>query len=230
MTATATSPARTGSALARFWASTVGKKIVMGATGVIMVGFVIGHMAGNLQVFLGREVFNRYAELLHTSEELLWVARVILLVSVGLHIVAATQLTLRDRAARPTAYAKRVPQASTVASRLMRIGGLVILAFIPIHIMNFTTGDLHPAFDRADVYGNVLIAFDRWPWLSAFYLVAMGFTGLHLYHGAWAMLRSLGVAKASAHPLRRGLVSALAWGTSIGFMSIPTAIVLGLVR
>jgi succinate dehydrogenase / fumarate reductase, cytochrome b subunit len=230
MTATAASTAATGSRLARFWASTVGKKIVMGATGIIMVGFVVAHMAGNLQVFLGREVFNRYAELLHTSEELLWVARLILLVSVGLHIVAATQLTLRDRAARPLAYAKRVPQASTLASRLMRVGGLVILAFIPIHILNFTTGDLHPAFDRSDVYGNVLIAFDTWPWLSAFYLVAMGFLGLHLYHGAWAMLRSLGVAKPSTHPLRRSLIAGLAWVTALGFISIPTAIVLGLVR
>jgi succinate dehydrogenase / fumarate reductase cytochrome b subunit len=218
------------SRLAQFWASSVGKKIVMGATGVIMVGFLVVHMAGNLQVFLGREVFNRYGELLHTSEELLWVARIILLVSVGLHATAAVQLTLRDRAARPVRYAKQVPQASTLASRVMRFGGLVILAFIPIHILNFTTGGMHPAFIAGDVYGNVLFAFAEWPWLAAFYIVAMVFIGLHLYHGAWAMLRSLGVAKPSSDPLRRTVVAGLAWVTTLGFISIPTAIVLGLLR
>jgi succinate dehydrogenase / fumarate reductase cytochrome b subunit len=218
------------SRLAQFWASSVGKKIVMGVTGVIMVGFLVVHMAGNLQVFLGREVFNRYGELLHTSEELLWVARIVLLVSVALHATAAVQLTLRDRAARPARYAKQVPQASTLASRIMRFGGLVILAFIPIHILNFTTGDLHPAFIQKDVYGNVIFAFAEWPWLAAFYLVAMVFTGLHLYHGAWAMLRSLGVAKPSSDPLRRTVVAGLAWVTTLGFISIPTAIVLGLLR
>jgi succinate dehydrogenase / fumarate reductase, cytochrome b subunit len=226
----ATTAAAPKGRLAQFWDSSVGKKIVMGATGLLMVGFLVVHMAGNLQVFLGREVFNHYAELLHTSEELLWVARLVLLVSVGLHATAAVQLTLRDRAARPTRYAKQVPQASTLASRVMRVGGLVILAFIPIHILNFTTGDLHPAFTPGDVYGNVVYAFDQWPWLAAFYLVAMGFVGLHLYHGAWAMLRTLGIAKPSSSPLRRSVVSALAWVTTLGFISVPTAIVLGLVR
>jgi succinate dehydrogenase / fumarate reductase, cytochrome b subunit len=223
--ATTSAPA---SRLARFWDSSVGKKIVMGATGVVMVGFLIGHMAGNLQFFLGREVFNRYGELLHTSEELLWVVRLVLIVCVVLHIVSAYQLTLRDRAARPVGYAKVVPQASTVAARLMRIGGLVILAFIPIHLLNFTTGGLHPDFVHGDVYGNVLFAFRSWPWLAAFYIVAMVFTGMHLYHGAWAMLRSLGIAKPSTHPLRRSVVNVLAWVVAVGFIAIPTAIVLGL--
>jgi succinate dehydrogenase / fumarate reductase cytochrome b subunit len=215
--------------LSLFWDSSVGKKIVMGATGVIMVGFLVAHMAGNLQFFLGREVFNKYGELLHTSEELLWVLRSVLIVSVGLHITAAYQLTMRDRAARTTKYAKQVPQASTLASRVMRVGGLVILAFIPIHILNFTTGGMHPSFQHGDVYGNVLYAFKAWPLLAAFYVVAMVFTGLHLYHGAWAMLRTLGVAKPSAHPLQRTVVRALAWGVAIGFILIPTTIVLGLI-
>jgi|694.fasta_scaffold86238_2 succinate dehydrogenase / fumarate reductase cytochrome b subunit len=217
------------SRLALFWESSVGKKIVMGVTGVIMVGFLVAHMAGNLQFFLGREVFNKYGELLHTSEELLWVLRSVLIVSVALHITAAFQLTMRDRAARPVKYAKQVPQASTLASRVMRFGGLVILAFIPIHILNFTTGGLHPSFQQGDVYGNVLYAFKAWPLLAAFYVVAMVFTGLHLYHGAWAMLRTLGVAKPSANPLQRTVVKGIAWAVAIGFIIIPTTIVLGLV-
>src|SRR5689334_14360642 len=134
------------SRIAAFWDSSVGKKIVMGATGFVLVAFLVGHMAGNLQVFLGRETINKYGALLHTSEELLWLVRVGLIVCVTLHIVAAYQLTRRDWAARPIEYAKRVPQAATLASRFMRVGGLVILVFIPIHLLNFTTGGWHPDF------------------------------------------------------------------------------------
>ena len=202
----------------------------MGATGFIMVGFVVFHMAGNLQIFLGRDVFNRYSEILHTSEELLWVARLVLIGAVVMHVIAAYQLTMRDRAARPTAYAKRAPQVATLASRAMRWGGVLILVFIPLHILNFTTGNWHPDFAAGDVYGNVVYAFESWPWLSVFYTVTMVFVGLHLYHGVWAMLRTLGIAKPSAEPMRRAPIAALAWIVTIGFIVIPTAILLGLVR
>jgi len=216
--------------IARFWQSSVGKKIVMGVTGVIMVAFLVVHVGGNLQLFLGREVFNKYSAILHTSEEALWLVRIILIVSVVLHVIAAYQLTMRDRAARPIPYAKREPQASTLASRFMRVGGVIILAFIPIHILNFTTGDLHPEFARGDVYGNVIFAFRDWPLLSAFYIAAMVFVGLHVYHGAWAMLRTLGIAKPSPRPMERTLVTALAWFIAVGFMLLPLAVVSGLVR
>jgi hypothetical protein len=96
-------------------------------------------------------------------------------------------------------------------------------------VANFTTGGLHPSFQQGDVYGNVLYAFKAWPLLAAFYVVAMVFTGLHLYHGAWAMLRTLGVAKPSANPLQRTVVKGIAWAVAIGFIIIPTTIVLGLV-
>jgi len=114
------------SRLAIFWDSSLGKKVVMGATGFVLVAFLVVHMAGNLQVFIGREVFNKYSELLRTSEELLWLARLGLLAAVVLHVVAAIQLTLRDRAARPVGYARQVPQVATLASRVMRIGGLLM--------------------------------------------------------------------------------------------------------
>lgn len=195
-----------------------------------MVAFLVVHMAGNLQAFLGREEINHYARLLHTSEEVLWLARIGLIVAIILHVIAAYQLTRRDWAARPVEYAKRVPQASTFASRMMRVGGLVILVFIPIHLFNFTTGGWHPDFVRGDVYGNLVFAFREWPMLAAFYIVATGFVGLHLYHGAWAMLRSLGVAKPSPTPMERRGVSALAWIVSLGFVAVPAAIVLGLLR
>ena len=214
--------------LAAFWSSSVGKKIVMGATGLIMVGYLVVHMAGNLQVFLGRETINRYAELLHTSEELLWLVRIVLIAAVVLHVIAAYQLTMRDRAARPVQYEKRVPQTSTLASRLMRIGGVIILVFIPLHLLNFTTGGWHPDFAHGDVYGNLIYAFRAWPLLSLFYLVTMLFVGFHLYHGVWAMMRTLGVAKPSADPMQRRFVAVLAWVVAAGFALVPAVIVLGL--
>jgi succinate dehydrogenase / fumarate reductase cytochrome b subunit len=226
---TAAAPVKS-SRLRAFWDSSVGKKVVMGATGVVMVGYLVAHMAGNLQIFLGRETINRYAELLHTSEEALWLVRLVLIVSVVLHVVAAYQLTVRDRAARPVGYRQHVRHTSTLGSRLMRWGGVLILVFIPIHIANFTTGGMHPAFEHGDVYGNLVYAFEEWPLLAVFYLVVMAFVGFHLYHGAWAMLRSLGVAKPSANPLQRKFMGALAWIVAVGFMLVPAAIVLGLVR
>lgn len=213
-----------------FWDSSIGKKIVMGATGLIMVGYLVLHMAGNLQLFLGRETINKYAALLHTSEEALWLVRIVLIVSVVLHVIAAYQLTLRDRAARPVSYAKHTRQSSTLGSRLMRWGGVLILVFIPLHLLNFTTGGWHPAFQHGDVYGNLVYAFEQWPLLAAFYLIVAVFVGLHLYHGAWAMLRTLGVAKPSADPLQRKFVTLLAWVVAVGFVSVPVAIVLGMVR
>jgi succinate dehydrogenase / fumarate reductase cytochrome b subunit len=213
-----------------FWDSSVGKKIVMGATGLIMVGYLVLHMAGNLQLFLGREVLNRYAELLHTSEELLWILRLVLIASVTLHAIAAYQLTVRDRSARPVGYKKHERQSSTIGSRVMRWGGVLILVFIPLHLLNFTTGGWHPMFEHGDVYGNLVYAFEQWPLLAAFYVIVMVFVGLHLYHGAWAMLRTLGVAKPSADPLQRKFVSLLAWIVAVGFVAVPAAIVLGLVR
>lgn len=202
----------------------------MGATGFVLVAFLVVHMLGNLQIFIGRDVFNKYSALLHTSEELLWVVRVALIGSIALHVLAAYQLTMRDRAVRPVPYTKRVPQAATLASRLMRIGGMVILVFIPVHLLNFTTGSWNPAFVRGDVYGNVVYAFTDWPWLAVFYVVAMAFVGFHLYHGAWAMFRTLGLAKPSANPMERKAVAAVAWAVALGFVAIPTAIVLGLLR
>ena len=181
--------------LARFWDSSVGKKIVMGVTGLVLVAFVVGHMAGNLQFFAGSERFNAYSHLLQVDIiELTWLLRVTLLASVVLHIVAAYQLTMRNRAARPADYAKREPQVSTYAARTMRWGGVYLLLFIPYHLMHFTFGNLHPAFVRGQAYGNVVIGFESF-WVGIFYLGAMAFLSLHLYHGAWAVFRTLGVAR-----------------------------------
>ena len=214
----------------KFWVSSVGKKVAMGASGIILVGFLIVHMAGNLQLFLGAERFNAYSKLLkHDVIELTWIVRLTLLASVILHAVSAYQLTMRNRAARPEAYAKRVPQVSTYASQTMRYGGVYLLLFIVYHIGHFTTGTFHPAFSEAGAFGNVMIGFSTWP-IALFYLGAMGFLSLHLYHGIWAAFRTLGLARPSGDPLKRQIALVLAVVVAGGFSLVPLAVKLGLVH
>lgn len=213
-----------------FWASTVGKKVVMGVTGLIMVGFVIAHMLGNLQIFLGAEKLNAYGAMLHGPlAELTLALRVVLLVSVVLHIVASIQLTRLDNAARPVGYAKKEPQAATLASRTMRWGGVLLAVFIVLHLLHFTTGDIHPEFIQGDVYHNLVSAMQT-PWVAIAYLVAMVALGLHLFHGAWASFRSLGAVEPSPTPRARPVAVVVAWIVWLGFSIVPVAILFGWVR
>jgi succinate dehydrogenase / fumarate reductase cytochrome b subunit len=213
--------------LKNFWASTVGKKVVMAVTGIVLVAFVFGHMVGNLQMFLGADVMNRYAAFLKSTGELLWVVRAGLLAAAVLHIIAAYQLTQINRKARPDGYARMEPQVSTLASRTMRVGGVTLAAFIVFHILHFTTGDLHPAFSHTGVYGNVILGFRVW-WVSLFYIVAMASLGLHLFHGVWSGFRTLGVAKPSPEPIHRKLALGVAVIVWAGFTVIPVAVMLGI--
>lgn len=213
--------------LAQFWHSTIGKKVVMAVTGLIMVGFLIGHMAGNLQVFLGPAKINGYSAFLHSLGELLWLVRGVLFAALILHITAAVQLTLRDRAARPVGYKKHETSAATFASRTIRWGGVIIAVFIVMHLLHFTTGTWRPApFVAGDVYANLVNSFHVW-WVSALYLVAMLAVGLHLYHGTWSSVRSLGIAPASPRPLAHKISAAVAIIVWLGFTLVPVGILLG---
>jgi succinate dehydrogenase / fumarate reductase cytochrome b subunit len=223
---------------ARIYRSTVGKKIIMAVTGLIWVGFLILHVAGNLQAFTGREKLNAYSALLHgPAAELLWLARAILAVALVLHVLMAWQLTRLAGAARPHDYKTRAPQVSTVASRTMRWGGLLVLAFIVFHILHFTTRDVDPggwasATDdagRYDIYGNLVASFRIW-WVTAIYLFAMVLIGLHLWHGVWSSGRSLGVARPSPNPLRRRVAPILALALWLGFSIVPVAVAAGFIR
>jgi len=215
--------------LLEFWDSTIGKKYVMAISGILLVLFAVAHMAGNLQVFLGADVFNAYARSLQSLGPLLWIARGGLLVLAVLHIVASLQLAARARAARPQGYAKKEPQISTFASRTMRVGGVVLAVFLVFHILHFTTGQLHPAFSKGGAYGNVVIGFHVW-WVAVFYIVAMSVFGFHLYHGVWAAFRSLGVAKPTPVPMERKLALAVAVIVWAGFIAVPVGVMLGLVN
>ena len=215
-------------ALRAFWSSTIGKKVVMAVTGLIGVGFVIGHMLGNLQVFWGPAKFNAYSHFLRSLGELLWMVRAVLVAAVVLHVVAAIQLSRQRLAARPVGY-KRGSQheVSTFASRTIRWGGALLLLFIVFHILHFTTLSVFRDYSRTDVYANVIRGFSVW-WVVVLYVAAMAALGLHLYHGIWSSLRTLGAWKASVDPLKRPVAAALAFVIWLGFTLIPIAIFGGL--
>jgi succinate dehydrogenase / fumarate reductase cytochrome b subunit len=216
--------------LALFWQSSVGKKAVMGVTGLILVAYLITHVLANLLVFSGPDRINRYAQLLHSSGAALWGARLVLVAAAVLHIVAATQLALRSRAARPEPYAGgRDPQVSTFAARTMLWGGALILLFLVYHILHFTTGTAHPDFVELNPHHNVLSGF-RSPLVAGVYLLAMIAVGLHLYHGVWSSGRSLGLSQPSPRPLHRRLALVLAVFVWLGFTAIVVAGYLGLIR
>jgi succinate dehydrogenase / fumarate reductase cytochrome b subunit len=213
-----------------FWDSSVGKKVVMAVTGFVMVAYLITHVLANLLVFQGPVRINAYSAFLHGTGGALWAARLVLLVSLVLHVVAALQLALRRRAARPIRYQGRgVPQVSTLASRTIRWGGVFILVFLVYHILHFTLGTVHSDFVEGDPYHNVTVGF-RSPLVVAFYLVAMAAVGLHLYHGIWSGGRSLGVSPPSPHPMRRRLALVLALFVWLGFTVIPIAVFAGVIK
>lgn len=214
----------------RFWDSSVGKKVVMAVTGIIGIGFVVGHMAGNLQMFKGTgaaQAMHDYALLLRKTGGLLWLIRGALVTAVALHVTAALQLTARNRAARPVPYGSKKAQVATLASRTMRVGGVILLAFIVFHIADMTFGLGVPGFRHLDPYNNLRSGFSR-PWAVAFYLLAMASLGLHLFHGAWASLRTLGARRPSANPLHRNLAIVIAVVVAIGFAAVPIGAALGM--
>lgn len=203
----------------------------MAVSGLIMVGFVILHMAGNLQIFEGAEKLNTYSAFLHgPANELLWVLRVILIVAVIAHIISAYQLTVLDRAARPVPYAKRELQAATIGSRTMRVGGVLLAIFIVLHVLHFTTLTLQPApLVEGNVYSNAIASFRIW-WVTLLYVIAMIFLGLHLYHGTWSSVRTLGFERGRLDPFKRPVAITLAIIVWAGFTLVPVAVYFHLVQ
>ncbi len=210
-----------------FYRNTIGKKAVMAVTGIILAGWIIGHVLGNVLIFRGPEAVNQYAALLKSNMALLWAMRAFMFVALVLHVVAAVQLVRQQRASRPVGYTRQVPQESTFASRTIRWGGLVLALFLVYHILHMTTGTLHPAFDHVDVYSNMVRGL-RVPWVAAIYLVAVAALGLHLYHGMWSVFQSLGFSSPGISPVRRRLATAIAVFVYVGFTVIPLAILFGL--
>jgi succinate dehydrogenase / fumarate reductase cytochrome b subunit len=215
-----------------FWQSTNGKKVVMAVTGVMMFLFVIGHLLGNLLVFAGRTRINAYAQFLHFDDSLLWIVRSTLIIAAGMHVVVTIQLALRNKKARPISYLRKEAINSSYASRTMYWSGPIVLAFVIFHLLQFTAGYIHPEtrFIPNDVYHNLVTGFRVW-WVSAWYVFSISLLGLHLRHGLWSMLQSIGLA----HSLRKeralkqvALIVAVL--IVLGYISIPISILLGFLK
>jgi len=221
----------------RFYITSVGKKVVMAITGFIVFGFVVVHLIGNLQVFSGPEKLNTYAAFLQGLGAVLWAFRAVLLVSIVLHILAATQVTLQSWRARPTGYAVTRYQTTTYAARTMRWGGPIIALFVVYHLLHLTTGQLHPqpmgftarAGEHINVYNNVVYGFQIW-WTSAIYIFAILAIAFHLYHGVWSMMQSLGINHPRYNQWRRTGAILFALFVAAAGVSIPVAVLTGVVR
>jgi len=210
-------------------------KFVMAVTGAVLVLYLVAHMIGNLKIFLGEESLNTYAEWLRVVGEpalpaqgLLWLVRIVLLVSVVAHIVAATILARRARAARPVKYAHRRPVSTSYASRTMRWGGVIILLFVIYHILDLTTGTLNPNGQHGEVYDNVVADFSRW-YITLAYTIAMIALGFHLRHGLWSALQPLGRSSGPYQRRYKAIALVFAVLLTAGFLAVPFAVQFGLV-
>jgi succinate dehydrogenase / fumarate reductase cytochrome b subunit len=212
----------------RFYRASIGKKVVMAVTGLVVFGYVFAHLIGNLQIFLGREQINLYAEFLHSKPALLWIARLVLLTAVGLHVVTSIQLWLLKRKARPVGYVKEDDPPAGYASRTMLWSGPIIAAFVVFHILHLTTGSAGLPYRELDVYDNVVNGFRIVP-VSIAYIVAVALLCLHLYHGVWSMFQSLGISHPLYTPLLKKFAAAFSIFIAVGNISIPVAVMAGLV-
>lgn len=215
--------------------SPMAKKAVMAVTGLMLFGFVFGHMAGNLKLYQGPEAMNSYAEHLRVFGEpilahgqFLWIARIGLLLAVALHIHAAISLTRLNRKARPVGYQKTTPQKSTYASRTMIWGGVIIVLFVIYHLLHLTTGDIHSDFEAGAVYQNVVAGFQN-PLVAAFYILANIALGFHLYHGVWSLFQTLGWNGPRLNKFRKQFAVVFALVISLANISFPTAVLFGIV-
>ncbi len=222
--------------ISAFYRSSIGKKFIVAATGVVLIAFIIGHLLGNLQIFLGPDWINSYAEHLRALGPFLWIIRVFLFVTVVLHIYFTIRLAIDNRRARPVGYKKKEHVKATFASRSMVISGLVVFAFILYHLAHFTVRVIDPRFDLlkadplygADVYSMMVYGFQN-PIVSAFYIIAMFLLTLHLSHGASSFFQSLGLNDKKLAPRLERWGRTFAWLIFVGYTSIPVAVLLGLV-
>jgi succinate dehydrogenase / fumarate reductase cytochrome b subunit len=224
--------------------SSLGKKYIMAMTGFVLFLFVIGHLAGNLQLFLGQEAINRYGYFLQSNPELIWPARLTLLLMVGLHIWSGTKISLENRAARPVGYAVYQPVGSSYASRTMLVSGSIVFVFVVYHLLHYTavvqylnfTGQDFAAFmeklpgqvppERHDIFKMMVVGFSN-VWVSAFYVLGLALLCLHLSHGASSMFQSLGWKNEAYRPFLDNAARVVAVAIFIGYTSIPVAILCG---
>ena len=219
--------------LREVWRSTIGKKVIVAVTGVILALYVVAHVLGNLKALEGNgsgggAAIDTYAEWLRTvgepaipREGVLWTVRVVLILALVLHIAAIVQLTRRNWAARPPGYRDAPVLRRSLASRTMLLSGILIVAFVVFHILHFTTRTIHPTpLYAGSVYFNLYEAFQEW-WLVLIYVAAVGLLGLHLWHALWSMLQTWGADKPNRNTTFRRAAKVVSAGVAVGFALIP---------
>lgn len=233
MSALAISPVRRA---VRFYEAPIGKKVVMAITGLILFGYVIGHLLGNLQIYASHDQINNYAAFLHSPANVipLWVIRALLLVAVILHITSAVQLWGQNNAARPIAYAKKSDVPTSYAARTMRWSGVIVGLFIIFHILHLTSGAIPglPAEELGpnspNVRANLVHGFQN-PLVAGFYILAMILLCMHLYHGLYSMFQSVGFSHPKYTPRIKKASAIVAILIAVGNISIPIAVLAGIV-
>lgn len=212
-----------------YWSSSIGKKLVVALTGLVLVIFLAGHLSGNLLMYVGRDAFNEYAEFLHSMLHGVgvWVARIGLIVMLTLHVVGTISLTRQNRAARQ-AYERQATLQASKSSRIMILSGLTILAFVIFHILHYTVRiDANLAeIGATDPYGMVIVGFQS-PIVVVFYVISMTLLCSHLTHGVASIFQTLGLRTKKT----QGLIRQFSWAYSLliwaGFISIPIAVLTG---
>lgn len=224
-------------ALSSFYRSSIGKKFIVAITGAVLIAFIVGHLLGNLQIFLGPDWINSYAEHLRELGPFLWVIRALLLLTVLLHIFFTISLALENRGARPVRYKKKEHVKASFASRSMTLSGLVLLAFIIYHLAHFTVRVTDPRFlllkadplNRYDVYSMMVYGFQNY-FVSGFYVLALFLLALHLSHGTSSFFQSLGLNDKKLTPRLATAGRVFAWLIFLGYISIPVAVLLHWVK
>jgi succinate dehydrogenase / fumarate reductase, cytochrome b subunit len=224
--------------ITNIFGSSLGKKYIMAVSGFVLVLFVIGHLAGNLQFFLGAEAINRYGHFLQSNVELLWPVRIILLIIIGLHIWSAIKLSAENKAARPVGYANWNPTTATYASRTMLMSGIIVFVFIVYHLLHYTVQVQYINFThqnfigfedpqkRHDIFKMMVVGFSN-VWVSAFYILGIALLCLHLSHGMSSMFQSVGWKNKVYGPCLDRCSRILAWLIFLGYVSIPISVLLG---
>jgi succinate dehydrogenase / fumarate reductase cytochrome b subunit len=215
-----------------FYETTIGKKVVMAVSGLVVIGWLVAHMLGNAAIFAGPEAVNHYAGLLRNNPPILWGQRIVMLAALGSHIHAAFALWARNNEARPRSYAQRKDLATNYAALTMRYGGITLLAFIIYHLLHLTvgmTGHLGYEFNPEDVYNNVVLGFSH-PAVAGFYILAQCALGMHLYHGAWSLTQTLGADHPKYNPLRQLIAALVTLVIVLGFVSIPISVQTGILE
>lgn len=211
-----------------FLSTSIGKKVTMAISGFIVFGFLVGHMIGNLQVFLGPEKLNAYADLLKSMGGMLWFFRGFMALAIIVHIISAMLVTLQSWSARPTKYKVQRYRETTYAARTMWWGGPIILLFLLYHLGHLTIGNAHHDF-TPNVYNNVVTGFQI-GWVSGVYIVTMVIIGLHLYHGLWSMFQTMGANHPTWNDWRRIFAVVFALIITVGNCSIPVAVLAGMIQ